>query len=283
MGGITTAAVSLSAACLCLATGGVLSVDASLYGIVGHFSFSFIFSFFSSGGRGGCVVEENYVLRKQGRGGFPAREGEMFFFSAREHDISRLGQAHLFFFFLEWTVMISLKSRINEGAERRPRDHSVRPRTRFSHYAALRGNVFWVLLLRRTRHDTPRPWANQQEATFTLHTFSPFFAATVVVLFRDPRWSSGIQGRDNTHRGARGAPVMKKEGMKNDIRVLRIRRGRNVSTNLYDSISACARPLAIIILPPFTVFVPKTTTTRKSGPDELLIFFTTFYTILRCA
>ncbi|KAK1701425.1 hypothetical protein BDP55DRAFT_20380 [Colletotrichum godetiae] len=80
----------------------------------------------------------------------------------------------------------------------------------FSHYAALRGNVFWVLLLRRTRHDTPRPWANQQKATFTLHPFSPLFAITVVVLFRDYHWSSGIQGGGSNTPRARRAPVVKK-------------------------------------------------------------------------
>ncbi|KAK1731416.1 uncharacterized protein BDZ83DRAFT_158860 [Colletotrichum acutatum] len=125
MGGITTAAVSLSAARLCLATGGLLSVDATLYGIVGHFSFSFFFSFFSSGSRGELRGWRKLCLAEAGWGNFRRGRGKVLF----QHEsmtFSRLGQAHLF---LEWTVMISFNSRINEETET-SRDHSVRSRTR---------------------------------------------------------------------------------------------------------------------------------------------------------
>lgn len=95
MGGITTAAVSLSAARLCLATGGLLSVDASLYGIVGHLSFSFFFSFFSSGGRGELCGWRKLCLAEAGWGNFRRGRGKVLF----QHEsttFSRLGQAHLF-------------------------------------------------------------------------------------------------------------------------------------------------------------------------------------------
>lgn len=106
-------------------------------------------------------------LAEAGWGNFRRGRGKVLFSSTRARHSHGWGR-HIF---LEWTVMILLKSRINEGTERRRATTRSAPEPVISYYAALRGNVFWVLFLRRTRHDTPRPWANQQKATFIPHTF----------------------------------------------------------------------------------------------------------------
>lgn len=127
MGGITTAAVSLSAARLCFATGGVLSVDASFYGIVGHLSFSFFFPSSPVVVVGeSCVWLEKAMPCGSRVGEFPAREGEGSFFQHESTTFSRLGQAHLFG--MDRDDFIKVEDQ--RGNRETSRDHSVRSRTR---------------------------------------------------------------------------------------------------------------------------------------------------------